>query len=456
MSFVDTLLGRRLASSEEGDQKIGALAGIPALGLDGLSSAAYGPEAALTILIPLGAVGLRYINPVTGLIVLLLLILYFSYRQTITAYPTGGGSYTVASKNQGTNFGLLAAAALMLDYTLNVAVGISAGVEAIISTLPSLHRYTLTLCLLGLFVITVVNLRGTREAGATFAIPTYVYIGTLLFMISAGLVRALQSGGHPHAIVPPPVLPAAEGTAGFWLLLRAFASGCTAMTGVEAVSNGVTIFAKPTVKNAQLTLTVIVAVLAVLLAGVAYLARVYNIAAMDENNPSYQSVISLLLQATVGRGALYYITQASVLAVLVLSANTSYIGFPRLCRLVAMDGYLPRAFALLGRRLVYTVGIVFLTGLSGALLIAFDGITDRLIPLFAIGAFLAFTLSQAGMVEHWRKIGQSQKKGEALFRGGLCLSMPWARSPQASPSSLFWSPSSRQARGLPSCLFLLW
>jgi amino acid transporter len=416
MNLINWMFGHPLSSSEDKDQKIGVLAGLPALGLDGLSSAAYGPEAALSLLIPLGAAGLVYVWPITGIIVVLLLILYFSYRQTITAYPTGGGSYTVASRNLGTGFGLLAAAALMLDYTLNVAVGISAGVEAIISALPGLESHTLTLCLVWLALITIVNLRGARESGALFALPTYAYVGTLLWMIVVGLVHTLHGAGHPHAIVAPPPVPPATEAVGVWMLLRAFASGCTAMTGVEAVSNGVTMFAEPTVKNAQRTLTIIVATLAVLLAGIAYLAKAYGIAAMSETDPNYQSVISLLLQACVGRGFFYYLTQVSVLIVLVLSANTSYTGFPRLCRLVAMDAYLPHAFALIGRRLVYGVGIGFLTLLAGALLIAFNGITDRLIPLFAVGAFLAFTLSQAGMVVHWLR-----RPATAATRGALVI-----------------------------------
>ncbi|MGO8671898.1 MAG: APC family permease [Capsulimonadaceae bacterium] len=416
MSLTDSILGRRLASSEEDEQRIGVAAGIPSLGLDGLSSAAYGPEAALAVLIPLGALGLAYIGPITAIIIVLLFILYFSYRQTIAAYPTGGGSYTVARENLGQKFGLLAAAALMLDYTLNVAVGISAGVGAIISAIPVLHRDTLELCLVMLGIITLANLRGVREAGILFSVPTYLFIASLLIAIGIGLARVL-SGGHP-VIAPPPPSHVTEGV-GLWLLLRAFASGCTAMTGVEAVSNGVTMFAKPTVKNAQRTLTAIVVTLAVLLVGIAYLARAYGIVAMDENDPRYQSTISLLLQAIVGRGVFYYVTIASVLTVLVLSANTSYAGFPRLCRLVAMDDCLPHSFTLLGRRLVYSVGIAFLTGVSGFLLIVFGGITDNLIPLFAVGAFLAFTLSQAGMVMHWRKQPQTAQTRGALLVNGL-------------------------------------
>ena len=425
MRLVDRLLGRPLTSSEEGEQKIGVVAGVPSLGLDGLSSAAYGPEAALTLLLPLGILGLNYIGPITLVILALLIILYLSYRQTITAYPNGGGSYTVAHENLGIKFGLLAAAALMLDYTLTVAVGISAGVGALISAAPSLHRHTLMLCLGFLALITVVNLRGAREAGAIFALPTYLFVLSLGGVLVYGTVQAIGHGGHPHPILAPPAVPKAIEGVSLWLLLRAFASGCTAMTGVEAVSNGVTIFADPVVRNAQRTLTAIVVILLALLAGIAYLCRAYGIAAMDEARPDYQSVISLLLNAVVGRGAIYYVTLGSVLAVLVLSANTSYAGFPRLCRLVALDGYLPRAFALLGRRLVYTVGILFLTGLCAILLVAFKGITDKLIPLYAVGAFMAFTLSQAGMVMHWRKQAQSGEgknkagAGGALFINGL-------------------------------------
>ena len=414
MSLTDTLLGRPLASSEEEENRIGVLAGVPTLGLDGLGSAAYGPEAALTVLIPLGALGLHYIGPITLIILALLGILYFSYRQTIAAYPNGGGSFTVAKENLGVRFGLLAAAALMLDYTLNVAVGISSGIGQLVSAVPSLHRHTLLLCLIMLGVITLVNLRGVREAGVLFALPTYLFIGTLVLVIILGLLHG-GLGSRPHAIVAPAPIPAPAATVGLWLLIRAFASGCAAMTGVEAVSNGVTAFAEPRVKNAQWTLTAIVGVLALLLAGVAWLSHSYHIGAMDENKDGYQSVISQLVGAVSGRGVFYYVTIGSTLAVLTLSANTSYAGFPRLCRLVAMDDFLPHTFTLLGRRLVYTVGIVFLTGLAGILLVAFNGITDKLIPLFAVGAFLAFTLSQAGMVQHWRKdTGHKGARGAAL------------------------------------------
>ena len=421
MNLINKLFGQPLTSAEEEGQKIGVFSGVPSLGLDGLSSAAYGPEAALTILLPLGVLGLSYIGPITLVILALLTILYFSYRQTITAYPNGGGSYTVAHENLGIKWGLLAAAALMLDYTLTVAVGISAGVGALISAVPGLHRHTLMLCLAFLALITIVNLRGAREAGAIFALPTYLFVLSLGGVLVYGLIQVLGHGGHPHPVLMPPAIPKAVEGVSLWLLLRAFASGCTAMTGVEAVSNGVTIFADPVVKNAQRTLTVIVAILLVLLAGIAYLCHAYEIAAMDESKPGYQSVISLLLNAIVGRGGIYYVTLGSVLAVLVLSANTSYAGFPRLCRLVALDSYLPHVFALLGRRLVYTVGILFLTGLCAILLIIFKGITDKLIPLYAVGAFLAFTLSQTGMVMHWRRQAQDKTSKNKAGAGGALV-----------------------------------
>jgi len=405
MPILDYLLGKRLASSEEEGQKIGVWAGVPILGLDGLSSSAYGPEAALSVLLPLGVLGLTYMVPITLIILALLTILYFSYRQTIAAYPTGGGSYTVAKENLGVGAGLLAAAALMLDFILNVAVGISAGIGALVSAIPSLHSYTLTLCLVVLGVITLVNLRGTRESGTVFGLPTYLFVGSLLVALTIGIINMLLHAGHPVPVVAPPALSQGVGAASAWLLMRSFASGCTAMTGVEAVSNGVNAFAQPAVRNAERTLTAIVVILAVLLLGIAFLSHAYGIGAMDQEKAGYQSVISQLVAAVAGRGLFYYITIGSVLVVLSLSANTSYAGFPRLCRLIAQDSYLPHAFASQGRRLVYTVGILFLTLLSGLLLIIFGGITDRLIPLFAVGAFGAFTLSQAGMVMHWRRVG---------------------------------------------------
>lgn len=411
MSLIDTIFGRPLASNEAGEQRIGPAAGVPTFGLDALSSAAYGPEAALTVLLSLGAAGLTLILPITIAIVILLGIVYVSYLQTIAAYPNGGGSYTVARENLGANASLLAAAALMTDYVLNVAVGISAGIGALISAVPALQPYTLTLCLVILVLLTLVNLRGIAEAGTLFMLPTCAFILSLSALVFWGLIATISAGGHPHPVVPPARLAHATEAVSTWLLLRAFASGCTAMTGVEAVSNGVQAFREPVVPAARRTLSIIIVILMVLLLGIAYLAHAYHVGATEPGTSQYQSVLSQLIGAVAGRGIFYWISIASILLVLCLSANTSFADFPRLCRAVAEDGYLPRSFTTQGRRLVYSEGIWVLAFLSGALLIVFDGVTDRLIPLFAVGAFLAFTLSQSGMVAHWWK---RQERGAHL------------------------------------------
>src|ERR1039457_4835970 len=405
MELIDLLLGRPLATEEEKAERIGPAKGIPIFGLDALSSAAYGPEAALTLLIPLGLAGVAYIVPISIGIIVLLGIVYFSYRQTITAYPLGGGSYTVASANLGVWAGLLAAASLMVDYVLTAAVGISAGVGALISAVPSLEHYTLPICLGILLLVTVVNLRGVRETGGVFMIPTYLFIFCLLGAIAVGLATTLAAGGHPVAVTPPPKPIYATEAVGIWLLLRAFASGCTAMTGVEGVSNGVVGFQETPDTYARLTLTIVIGVLTLMLAGIAVLAKAYGVAATVPGQPGYQSLLSQLLGAVAGKGVFYWVSIASILVVLSLSANTAFADFPRLSRAIAQNGFLPHGLAVRGRRLVFVQGIYALAVLAGALLIVFGGVTDRLIPLYAVGAFLAFTLSQAGMVMHWKKAG---------------------------------------------------
>ncbi len=418
MSLVDVLFGRPLANSEQRAEHIGPAAGVPIFGLDALTSAAYGPEAALTLLIPLGIAGVHYIVPVSLAIIILLLIVFFSYRQTIDAYPNGGGSYTVASENLGTIPSLLAAAALMIDYVLTAAVGISAGVGALVSVDPArLQQHTVGLCLAILLLITVINLRGVRETGVAFLVPTYLFVGTLLIVIVVGLIKALFSGGHAHPVVSPPQLPPATEAVSLWLMLKVFASGCAALTGVEAVSNGVTAFREPRSENAKKTLTVIISVLSVLLAGIAVLCRIYGIGAVDPDSSHYQSVISELTAAVMGRGIFYYVTIASILMALSLSANTAFADFPRLTRAIANNKYLPGVFIIRGRRLLYSHGIYALATFTAILLIVFGGVTVRLIPLYAIGAFLAFTLSQAGMVVHWRRVGGKGALSRMLVNG---------------------------------------
>jgi amino acid transporter len=403
MAIQDKIFGKPLATSEERAEQIGVGAGIPIFGLDALTSAAYGPEAALALLIPLGVIGTQYLLPIITAILILLVIVYFSYRQTIAAYPSGGGSYTVATENLGEKAGLLAAAALMIDYILTAAVGISAGVTAMTSALPKFQPHTLALCLLILAILAVVNLRGVKDTGTAFIVPTFLFIGTLLALIAVGVFKTFAAGGHPHPVEPlPPALPQTVRFLGLWMLMKAFSSGCAAMTGVEAVSNGVMAFREPRAKNAQRALTVIISILIVLLYGTAWLTKHYQIMAMDPDAPGFQSLLSLLVTAVFGRGWFYFLTMGSVLLALALSANTAFADFPRLTRAIALHDYLPHVFILRGRRLLFSHGIYALTGLTAVILILFKGVTDRLIPLYAIGAFLAFTLSQAGMVVHWK------------------------------------------------------
>jgi amino acid transporter len=418
MSLTDLIFGRRLASNETNGQQIGPLIGVAVLGLDALSSAAYGPEAALTVLLPAGINGVRAIGPVTFLIIILLLILFFSYRQTISAYPHGGGSYTVAKENLGTIAGLIAAAGLSLDYILNVGVAISAGTGALVSAIPALLPFTKEICLVTLAILSIANLRGVREAGIAFIVPTYLFIGCLFIAIVAGTVRSVAAQGHPLPVIGPQQQLPIPSAAGMWIFLRSFASGCTAMTGVEAVSNGVPLFKQPEVKQAKTTLSIIILTLVVFLSGIAYVVHHYAIGATPPGEPGYQSILSRIFEAVFGRGILYYVSICAVIMVLTLSANTSFAGFPRVCRLLALDHFLPKVFSHRGRRLVYAEGIYVLIVIDAILIAAFKGVTDRLIPLFAIGAFAAFTCSQAGMVMHWWK-RRSDKR--AIYSLGINL-----------------------------------
>ena len=410
MSFFDKLLGRPLSTSQEKKHKLTVITGVPALGLDALASTAYGPEAALMILLPLGAVGLHYFFITTIAVVFTLVTLYFSYRQTAAAYPNGGGAYTVASENLGKRAALWAAIALLLDYFLNVAVGIAAGIGAIVSAIPSLQPHTLMLCLLVLLMLTIINLRGIRESGLVLVIPTVAFIGLMSISFLMGLMDAWQSGGQPRPIISPPAPSSEIATVSMWLLLGAFANGLTAMTGIEAVSNAVPLFRKPNVKNAQWTLTIIVVILGLFLLCLGYLCPTYHIIAMDESQPGYQTILSQLVEAIAGKGVFYYFSIFSIFIVLAYSAQTSFADFPRVCRLLAEDNFLPGFFAERGRRLVYSHGIIVLAFFSAVILIAFRGITNNLIPLFAVGAFSAFLFSQIGMVMHWFRKGDAKIK----------------------------------------------
>ena len=410
MSLADTLFGRPLATSEERAEHVGVAAGIPIFGLDALTSAAYGPETALSLLIPLGIAGIAHLIPIVTVVLILLGIVFFSYRQTIAAYPTGGGSYTVATENLGTGAGLLAAAALMIDYILTAAVGITAGIGAVVCDQQWLQPHMLMLCLLVLAFLALVNMRGVKDTGAAFIPPTFLFVGTVLTTVAFGVFRVIVAGGHPVARAEMPhALPATIGYLSVWLALKSFSNGCAAMTGVEAVSNGVMAFRDPRVKNAQMALTVIMSTLVVMLFGTAWLAKQYGIMAMEPTVHNYQSLLSLIVMAVFGRSWFFHFTMWSIFLALTLSANTAFADFPRVTRAVAMNDFLPHVFVLRGRRLLYSYGIYALTILTAVILIMFSGNIDNIISLYAIGAFLAFTLSQSGMVVHWKKLKGKHK-----------------------------------------------
>lgn len=369
------------------------------MGLDALASIAYGPEAALLVLAPLGVGAPLHTRWLMAPVLVLLALLYVTYRQTIGAYPGNGGAYLVARDNLGEVASLLAAGALMIDYVLNAAVGISAGVGALISVLPALQPFTLPLCLLVLAVLTLINLRGAMFSGRMLALPTYAYIACFLVVIALGLYRAVVAAGHPHALVAPHSDGVGSETANIWLLLQAFAVACSATTGVEAVSNSVSAFRDPVRQYGRHTLAVIVAALVVLLAGVAWLLPVYGIHAMDQSQPGYRTVLAQLTAAVSGHGAFFFGVIALLLCVLMLSANTSFVAMPRLCRSIADDGYLPKRFSAPENHF----GMLFLAGCAALLLIVFGGITQRLVPLFTIGVLLGFTLSQLSLTLHWER-----------------------------------------------------
>lgn len=414
MSLTELLFGRALSTEEEEGERVGPATGVGLLGLDALASAAYGPEALLTVLMPLGARAPGYALPLTLFIAALLLLVAISYRQTISAYPNGGGAYTVAKENLGESAALLAAAALGVDYVLNVAVAISAGIGALVSAVPALLPHTLLLALGVLALLTLLNLRGVRSTGLFFLAPTYLFLGSMACVIGRGLW-----GLHHAWPQASPIASVSLTGAPAWLLLRAFANGCTAMTGVEAVSNGVPLFRSPSDERAKRTLSLIVACLVGLLLGMATLARALGIQARPPGAPGYQSVISELAVATFGRGPASYAIIATVIAVLTLSANTSFADFPRVCKLLAADRYLPESLMHRGRRLTFSHGIIVLSVLAALLLVVFGGITDALIPLFAVGALSAFTMSQLGMVAHWRRRrGAGARRGQALNAAG--------------------------------------
>jgi amino acid transporter len=380
------------ATEADDKHRLTALEGLAALSLDALSSVAYGPEAIVLVLVAAGTVGLEYTLPVTLAIVLLLTVLVVSYRQVIAAFPGGGGAYAVAKKHLGRQPSLIAAASLIVDYVLNAAVGVSAGVAALTSAFPALYGSRVLLCLAVLGIITGVNMWGVAEAARAFIVPTLLFIVAIGAVIIGGLVRS-----HP-AVPLTQHLPQTVTAVSLLLLLRAFASGCSALTGVEAIANAVPAFRKPRVRRAQHTEMWLGILLGVMLLGLAVLIRKFHVTPAPE-----ETVLAQLAAASVGHNIAFYGIQLITTVLLALAANTSFGGLPVLASLLARDNYLPHLFFLRADRQVYRYGIGVLALLAAALLVVAKGNTQALVPLFAIGVFVGFTLSQAGMVRHWRE-----------------------------------------------------
>lgn len=390
----DILIGPPLPTQRLATERLNKFRALAAFSPDALSSIAYANQEIFLGLVAAGASGLAYSWPLGLAIIALLAILALSYFQTIFAYPGGGGSYTVARENLGAHSGLVAAAALMVDYVLTAAVSLTAGVAAIASAFPGLWPYRVEFSLFLLVVIALANLRGVRETGTLMAIPVYLFLAAYLAMLAVGLGRALVEGpGNLAAAAPAAVQPLTP-----FLILHTFAAGCTALTGIEAISNGVPVFRPPETRNAGLTLIVMAFLMAALFAGSIWLTHYFAVIAGPE-----ETILSALARRILGSGILYLVIQTTTLLVLAVAANTSFAGFPRLASILAQDGYLPRQFAQLGDRLVFGNGMLLLAGLAGGLILLFGGDTHALIPLFAVGVFLAFSLSQAGMVVHWAR-----------------------------------------------------
>ncbi|TLM78502.1 MAG: APC family permease [Actinobacteria bacterium] len=389
------LLGNPLANEQAAHQRLSNPVALAVFSSDALSSVAYATEEILLMLVLAGTAALSLALPVAAGIGLLLVIVTVSYRQTIKAYPGGGGSYIVAKENLGVLPGLTAGASLLVDYILTVAVSISAGVAAITSAWPATAPYRIHMCLGFVVLLAIANLRGVRESGALFAGPTYLFVVTLGITIIAGLVK-VATGGTIH--VEPHAGEAVQGLT-LYLVLRAFASGCTAMTGVEAIANGVQAFKQPEAVNARRTLTWMAGILLFLFVGTTLLAQVSGVTPSEGG----ATVVSQLAEGVFGRTVLYFVLQIATAVILVLAANTAYADFPRLASFMATDGFVPKQFSDRGYRLVFSNGIIVLSTVAAGLLVFFKGDTHLLIPLYAVGVFTGFTLSQAGMVVHWWK-----------------------------------------------------
>jgi amino acid transporter len=411
--FKRLVVGPPMPLSQARHERLTKTTALAVFASDALSSTAYATEEILRVLVLAGAAAMSLAVPVSLAIAGLLIVVAISYQQTLHAYPQGGGSYIVARSNLGPTAGLLAAGSLMIDYVLTVAVSVAAGVAAITSAFPGLYRYRVVLGVFFIAVIAFGNLRGVRESGRLFAVPTYLFIATFSVLVAVGLYRLFR--GEIEPLTARAVEPVA--TLSWFLVLRAFASGCTALTGMEAISDGVPAFKEPEWRNAAVTLRWMAGILAVLFLGVTVLAASFHVAPLE-----HETVVSQLARGIFGEGAFYYLLQAATTLILVLAANTSFADFPRLAFFLARDHYAPRQFLKRGDRLVFSNGIVILAALAAVLIIVFRSDTHALIPLYAVGVFVSFTLSQSGMVRHWQMKRTSGWRWRLAINGaGACL-----------------------------------
>lgn len=411
MNISNLLLGKSLKNDDAKESKLNVLWGLPILASDAISSVAYAGSAILLVLLPVaGLYSYKYMLYVSLMILFLMFLLIFSYKQVIDCYPQGGGAYIVAKDNLGAKASLTAAAALMVDYILTVAVSGTAGTEAITSAIPSLLNYKVLITVILIILLTIGNLRGIREASTVFGIPTYAFVFGILAMISFGLIKYHFFHYQPHALY---ALPTFSKNIGLLLFLKAFASGCTALTGIEAVSNAVPVFKKPAQRNAKTVLFLLALLVLLIFGGLSYLSTIYHAVPSDQ-----QTIISQIATQVFGRGIMYYFIQATTAIILIMAANTAFSGLPLLLSIIAKDGYAPRQLTKVGKRLSYSNGIILIAIISSLLVIGFNGNTDSLLPLYAIGVFISFTIAQFGMLVRWMRL-KPKGWGGKMFINGL-------------------------------------
>lgn len=414
------LFGRPLSNTEEIDERLPKKKALAIFSSDPISSSAYATEEILRVLVLAGAGALLVSLPIAAAIALLLAVVSVSYRQIGYAYPSGGGAYAVARANLGRTIALVAAGSLLVDYIMTAAVSTASAVEQLSSAFPALFDIRIGIAVVAIVLMTIGNLRGLRESGNIFAVPTYLFVGSALLMIALGLYRVLVQGESAPPPQPLPGAPDPLEPIGLLLILRAFASGSVALTGTEAIANGVPAFKPPEPVNAAKTLSAVAVLLAILFVGITFVADSFGIVAVDE--PVKRTVISQVAAVVFGDGSIaFYLFQAFTALILFLAANTSYNAFPRLAAILARDGFMPRQFSFRGDRLAFTLGIVILSGFAAALLVLFNGDTHALIPLYSVGVFLSFTISQAGMVRHWLRERSPGWRRRVAINGSGCV-----------------------------------